>query len=206
MTADEFYEWVHRPENRGRWFELERGEVVELPPPTKLHGFVCLSVGQVLWAFAARRKKGYPVGNDAGVVVEESPDTVRGPDVSFYEDGRTVETMERGYAVKPPRLVVEVLSPNDKMTRVHTRIGQFFKRGVEMVWVLDPEVRCVTVFLPDSYPTVHDENEELSGGAVLPDFRCRVSEFFALPGAPPEPPKAKPRRTKKKAPPDESPS
>jgi len=35
MTADEFYEFTCRPENARRWFELVRGEVIELPPPRK---------------------------------------------------------------------------------------------------------------------------------------------------------------------------
>ena len=29
MTVQEFLEFVHRPENRDRFFELERGEIVE---------------------------------------------------------------------------------------------------------------------------------------------------------------------------------
>lgn len=41
MTAEEFYDWVHQPGNEDRLFELEEAEVVEMPPPRKLHGFVC---------------------------------------------------------------------------------------------------------------------------------------------------------------------
>jgi Uma2 family endonuclease len=44
MTAEEFYDWVHRPENVNKWFELVRGEVIELPPPTRPHGVVCMNI------------------------------------------------------------------------------------------------------------------------------------------------------------------
>lgn len=49
ITATEFYDMVMQPENRGRHFELDRGEVIELPPPGKFHGFVCgnVSVGAI---------------------------------------------------------------------------------------------------------------------------------------------------------------
>ena len=57
MTADEFCDFVHRPENAGKWFELERGEVIELPPPQKPHGFVCANVAFLLMKYAAERKK-----------------------------------------------------------------------------------------------------------------------------------------------------
>ena len=33
-------------------------------------------------------------------------------------------------------------------------------------------------------PRVLDEADELDGNDVLPDFRCRVAEFFAVPGKP----------------------
>jgi Uma2 family endonuclease len=182
MTAAEFYDWVHRPENRDKFFELERGKVVQMPPPSKYHGFVCGNVSGILRNYACQSKSGYPCSNDSGIQVENDPDTVRGPDVSYHVDEQTADTMERKYAATPPRLVVEVLSPNDQTTRVNRRISQFLKRGVALVWLVDPEVRSVTIYRADRYHVVVDETEELTGEEVLPDFRCRVAEFFARPG------------------------
>ncbi len=48
MTAEEFWDFVHRPENRDRCFDLVRGEVVEMSKPCKRHGVVCVCVGVVL--------------------------------------------------------------------------------------------------------------------------------------------------------------
>jgi Uma2 family endonuclease len=182
MTADEFYDWVHRPENQDRYFELERGAVIEMPPPSKPHGFVCMNASGILRDFARQRKRGYPCSNDAGLIVEEGPDTVRGPDVSFYEDDQNLDTMDRKYALQPPRLVVEVLSPNDKQSKTNARISQYLKRGVPLVWLIDPELRIVTVYRSGKDLYTRDNGEELTGEDVLPDFRCRVAEFFALPG------------------------
>jgi Uma2 family endonuclease len=182
MTADEFYDWVHRPENQDRFFELERGEVVEMPPPGKPHGFVCGNASRMLGVFASQRKRGYTCTNDAGLIVEEGPDTVRGPDVSFYEDDQNLDTMDKKYARQPPRLVVEVLSPNDKQSKTNVRISQYLKRGVPLVWLIDPELRIVTVYRSGKDLYTRDNGEELTGEDVLPDFRCRVAEFFALPG------------------------
>lgn len=184
MNAPEFLDWVHREENRGKFFELERGEVIEMPPPTKFHGFVCGNVSRILGVFAANRRKGYVCTNDAGVIVEENPDTVRGPDISFYEDEQTAADMDRGYAVVPPTLSVDVLSPNERINRVAVRVAQLLNRGVKLVWVIDPEARDVCVYRPDHDPYVLTESDEMSGDEVLPDFRCRVSELFAMPGQP----------------------
>lgn len=182
LTAEEFFEWANRPENRGKNFELERGEILEMPPAGKFHGFVCCNVARILGIFAVQRKKGYPCSNDSGMIVEEAPDTVRGPDVSFYEDDQTADNMERKYAARPPKLVVEVLSPNDQRGKTDRRIKQYLKRGVALVWVVDPEVRTISVNRPGKEFHVIDDTEELTGEDVLPDFRCKAAEFFDLPG------------------------
>lgn len=183
MTAAEFYDWAHRPENEGRCFELDRGEVEEMPPPGKHHGFVCGNIAGILRNFAIQRRKGYVCTNDAGMLVEQDPDTVRGPDVTFYEDAQTTIDMERQYAVRPPLLAVEAASPNDRLNRTMRRVTQMLNGGVGQVWLVDPEGRDVTVHRRGQDPLHLTEEQEITGDPVLPDFRCRVAEFFARPGA-----------------------
>ena len=183
MTAAEFFTWVHRPENRNRFFELDRGEVVEMPPPGKYHGFVCGNIAGILRTFAIQRRKGYVCTNDAGLLVEQDPDTVRGPDVTFYEDAQTAADMDRQYAARPPLLAVEVLSPQDRFNRTTRRITQMLRAGVAVVWLVDPEGRDVSVCRLGQDPVLVAEGQELNGDPVLPDFRCRVADFFAVPGA-----------------------
>jgi Uma2 family endonuclease len=183
MSADEFFDWVHIPENDGRFFELERGEVVETPPPGKLHGFVCANIACILWIYARQRKKGYVCTNDTGVIVERDPDTVRGVDVTFYEDGRTADDMERKYAADPPVLAVEVVSPNDRTNRMLRRVTELLKIGVREVWVIDPQARDVSICRTGRDPEILGFEKELVTTEILPGFRCLISEFFAAPGA-----------------------
>jgi Uma2 family endonuclease len=55
MTAEEFYDFCHRPENRHRLYELERGEVVEMSRPGAQHGVACINVGVILTLYARQR-------------------------------------------------------------------------------------------------------------------------------------------------------
>lgn len=182
MTAAEFFTWVHRPENRNRYFELDRGEVVEMPPPGKHHGFVCGNVAGILRNFAIQRRKGYVCTNDSGILIEQDPDTVRGCDVTFYEDAQTAADMDRQYAARPPLLAVEAMSPQDRVNRTIRRIAQML-HGVAVVWLVDPEGRDGSVYRAGQDPLLVLEGHELSGDPVLPDFHCCIAEFFAVPGA-----------------------
>jgi Uma2 family endonuclease len=181
MTAEEFCDWVHEPAQDDKWFELVRGEVIELPPPRKPHGVVCIKVGAVLERYTMERGSGYVAGNDSGVILERDPDTVRGPDVALYEDADTFAELHPKYGEVPPRLAVEVLSPDDRASQVMEKINDYLRNGVSMVWVIDPATRKVTVHRPDRPQTQVGEDGELTGEDILPGFRCRVADFFRLP-------------------------
>ncbi len=182
MTAEEFFDWSHLPENRDRHFELEEGEIVEMSLPGQRHGVVCGNASWILGSFTRQRKKGFVCTNDTGLILERDPDTVRGADVALYDEAKRYDELNIKYTEGLPLLAVEVLSPNDRPGKMMRRIGQFLAKGVSLVWVLDPEARDVTVFRQGQVPVVLEENEELTGMDVLPDFRCRVAEFFVMPG------------------------
>jgi Uma2 family endonuclease len=179
MTAEEFYDWSHQPENRERRFELEHGEVVEMSLPGKLHCLVCGNASGILWLYRRTAKNGNVYTNDMGIVLERDPDTVRGPDVAYYLEKTKYEDQERKYPDTMPALVVEVLSPNDRIGKMQKRINRFLAKGVAMVWLLDPDSQTVTVYLPAQLPIVLEGDEEVGGQGVLPGFQCKAAEFFA---------------------------
>ena len=81
-----------------------------------------------------------------------------------------------------PTLAVEVMSPNDYPGKMMRRVTQFLEKGISLVWLLDPQARNLTVFRPDRQPVVLEEGDELTGMDVLPDFHCRVADFFRVAG------------------------
>ncbi len=98
LTAEEFFAWCNRPENRDRHFELERGRVVEVSRPGELHGVVCANVIWALNSYVRRRRKGYVCANDTGIIWEHDPDIVRGPDVVFYDVARPFAELNPKYS------------------------------------------------------------------------------------------------------------
>ena len=197
MTAEEFFEFVICPENDGRWLELVRGEVLELSRPTMPHGVVCTNVGRILGNYTFAKRKGFVVSNDAGVILERHPDTVRGPDLAYFEGVKTFADLPAKWAETPPRLAVEILSPSDRADQINDKLTDYLDNGVELVWIVDPGVRTVTVYTQENGPRVFTENQTLTGGAVLPDFQCKVADFFYMPEEV-EVKKPTPRKRKKK--------
>lgn len=186
MSAEEFSDWVQRPENSDKWFELVRGEVIELPAPTRPHGVVAVRVASILSRYVEDRGEWYVASNDSGVILERDPDTVRGPDVALYNDAATFEELHPKYGEVPPLLAVEILSPGDRPGKVMRKIKDYLRAGVGLVWLIDPETRNVTVYQPGREPSLVEQDQELAGEDVLPGFSCLAGDFFRLrkqPGA-----------------------
>jgi Uma2 family endonuclease len=182
MTAEEFFDFCHRPENRDKRFELERGRIVEMSLPGERHCVVSANSVRILGNYTFQRRKGYVLGNDPDLIIERDPDTIRGPDVALYDELREYKELNLKYSDRPPKLLVEVLSPNDKPGQVIRRIYRFLAMGVTLVWVLELEDRNLTVFRSGKEPVEFKADQEVPGEEVLPDLSVKVAEFFAMPG------------------------
>ncbi len=70
------------------------------------------------------------------VRVQVSATRFRIPDVCV-----TIGAPGEGIVKTPPFLCVEILSPEDRMSRLEVRIQDYLRMGVPNVWVLDPLTR-----------------------------------------------------------------
>jgi Uma2 family endonuclease len=182
MTADEFWDFCQRPENQERSFELIRGEVVEMSRPTRSHGVVCLNVGFELKLWLRTYRVGHLATNDSGVVLEEDPDSVVGPDVAYYSEASRFSDLHPKWGDVPPVLAVEVLSPSDRPINVSNKVTAYLNNGVQVVWLIDYEEQRVSVLRPNQSAVVLTIADRLNGGLELPGFECAVANFFAVEG------------------------
>ncbi len=176
ITAEEFARLSNPPD--GSKQELVRGVIEIMPPPGFRHGARQVRVVTLLDQFARSTRKGR-VTVESGVITEHDPDTVRGPDVSFWSVDRLPLDLEpEGYPLVVPDLCVEILSPGNTMRKILEKLREYFASGVRIVWIVDPEERTVMVYRSIEEGRIFHETATLSGEDVLPGFTCRVSEFF----------------------------
>jgi len=182
MTAEEFFDFANRPENRDKHFELVKGEVVKVSRPGDRNGAECARVASKLVGYTEAIKRGHVTTNDTGIVLERDPDTVRGADVALYMEKVRYRQLKVKYEVRLPKLIVEVLSPNDRQGKMQKRINELLEKGVSMAWLLDPEAETLTIYMPNRQPIVLESHEEVKGLKLLPEFHCKAADFFVMPG------------------------
>lgn len=165
--------------NNGRPTELVRGRVVEMNLPKFRHGKICSKVDRIYGYFADENDLGHMVTNDTGIITERNPDTLRGADVAFYSYQRLPKGKgPKGYPSVTPNVVFEVLSPDDRWSKVLEKVAEYLNAGVDVAYVLDPESETVHIYRPDAPEVKLTGDDEL----ILPEFstelQVKISSFF----------------------------
>ena len=78
--------------------------------------------------------------------IQIAPRKYRVPDVCIYKEPAPRDAIFS----TPPFIVIEVLSPEDRMSRVRQKIEEYLAFGVLYVWLVDPEARRVDVYTASS--------------------------------------------------------
>jgi Uma2 family endonuclease len=175
ITAEEY---ARMPDD-GRFTELVRGRIVELPPPTFVHGWICSNIALNLGVHVERHGLGRIATNHSGIVTRRGPDTVRGADVAFYSYARIPRgTTPVLYPAVSPDLVFEVRSSSDRWPDILAKVTEYLRAGVLVICVLDPEPMQAHLYYPDQPPRILGPDDELTLPECLGDFRVVVRRFF----------------------------
>lgn len=175
LTAEEF---AAMPE-LGRFTELVKGEVIDVPPPSYTHGKVCFKVAFALGTHVVPRDIGHILTNDSGIVTERDPDSVRGAGVAYFSYERVPKNVTpRVYPDVSPELVFEVMSPDDVFREVMAKADEYLAAGVLLVFVIDPDRQQAMLFRKGELGTLFGPADELVFPGVLPDLRIPVRPLF----------------------------
>jgi len=75
---------------------------------------------------------------------------------------------------QPPLLCIEILSPEDRASRVHEKIRDYLHMGVLEVWVVDPSARSIRIFKGSTMV------EQAAGEVTVPEtsIALALSDIF----------------------------
>ena len=113
--------------------EYRDGVLVERSLPDYLHS---KTQGLLVALFAALRKA-FPVFVCPELRVQVRTGLIRIPDISVYYPN---EPQERVPAT-PPFVAIEILSPDDKMANVRSKLAEYRTWGVSHAWLVDAHSR-----------------------------------------------------------------
>ena len=175
LTVEQF---LALPDTDDRMRELDRGQVIEMAPPSLLRCLISSRLLGVLWNFIERSGLDLFVAQSAGFALTD--DTMRVPDVFVVAKSRVNPSakVKGGWLQVAPDLAIEVVSPNDSAADLDLKIHRYLESGTSSVWVVYPQTRRVMLYRGAEVRAELSESMELTEPDLLPGFRLTVREIF----------------------------
>lgn len=182
VTRAEFAEFMERPENAHRKFELIDGEIVE-KIPNYPHGIIILLIGRLIWNWIDAQSE--PPGwaaTDALHQLPEDNENSRRPDISYFRAREGRELVDEGVTPFMPDLAVEVQSPRDSVPFMRRTAAYYISKGVSLVWIFYPNTRLVEIYRANGEIEFVKEDDVLDGGDVLPGLKIELGKIWKKAG------------------------
>jgi Uma2 family endonuclease len=161
LSLEEFHRrYDGEKPNYEYWF----GEAVQKPMATDLHGVIQFVVMMLL--------KGLGWYPRSEVTLKLVPDAEPVPDVIAWRH----RVKREAYATTPVDLGIEILSPQDRLTKTIDKGKYYLKWGIPNVWIIDPETRTAWMMTPEHPEGVHIPSD---GNLVAGDTVIGLAEIFA---------------------------
>lgn len=103
--------------------------------------------------------------------VQVSETRIRVPDLCVSQRGDPRDQFVR----TPPLICIEVLSPEDKLSRLQARVDDCVSLGVEHIWVVDPVTRHAYTAGPTGFIEVRSGEFTVPGTPI----RVALADLFA---------------------------
>ena len=168
MTLEEFLE------SDLEGYEYIKGELIPVPPTSMEHGDISINLVFRLGSYIRENQLGRIYIPDTGFKVGER---VLMPDIAFLSNEHLPDDRSKTSPI-PPDLAVEVVSPTDILHRVEEKAFVYLEAGTQLVWVLKPVSKTVTVYRSEVDIKLLTRNDLLTGEEVVKGFSCQVAELF----------------------------
>lgn len=181
MPDDGVRRWIINGELREQQMETGEfnGQIMTIR--NRFHSTTMANVTGELYAWrrSLPEPRGVVVCGEAGVLLPNGPENAVGVDVAYVpSEVMVVQTDETTVIHGVPTLIVEILSPTTQTGQINERVRTYHRAGVPLVWVIDPDPRTVSIRRRGVRPVVVNDEQELTGGDVLPGFTVPVARLF----------------------------
>jgi Uma2 family endonuclease len=161
VPVEEYLSTVYRPDR-----DFVDGVIEERNLGEYDHGK--LQAELIIYLGGLRKKLGFRVVSEQRMRVKAN--RYRVPDICVVVGPEPQEQI----FTKPPFLCIEILSPEDRMTRMQERIDDYLEFGVRYVWVVNPQSRKAWVYTAEGMREVKDGVLRTAD----PEISVPLSELF----------------------------
>ena len=160
VSLEEYLHTVYEPD-----CEYLDGELIERNMGETYHG----SLQNLIGSWLTQHRKEFGIQAVLETRVQTKPRRFQVPDISV-----TVGKLKGRILREPPFLCIEILSPEDRASRIQVKIDKYLAFGVRYIWLIDLEERRAWSFMSEGR---QEAGDVLS--TTNPDIQLPIGELFA---------------------------
>ncbi len=163
-----------RMSSDGKKWELVQGRLRSVPTGAR-HGWIGFRLAGRLYTVLPDTLTAF----DSSMGFRMEGGNIRSPDLSVMRKERIPEGMPPLEFINgAPDLAIEIVSPTEKGSELLEKIAEYFESGSQEVWLLFPERKQVYRYRAPLEVEILNEDDLLTGGALVPQFEVRVGDLF----------------------------
>ena len=175
MSLEKFLQW-EQPEDHYKyeWIDGNLEKTEYMMKNTEL--FIVKNIQQQFEKTDAKKKGGLLA---AETIVKLSETIVRIPDLAYFSEKQIVDAYKEN-AQPIPIFIIEIISPNEKGTKIERKALEYFEAGVQVIWQVYPELEMVKVLTSPKLVKVCFEKDVCSTRPAVPGLEITVKELFGV--------------------------
>ena len=154
------------------------GTVIIMPPTDPETGDRCSLISRRLGNWADLTKRGLVTGPDAGFRLLNGARL--SPDAAWRDAERWKQARKSGkkYPAFAPEFVIELRSPEDKLSALLDKMEVYIDGGVQLAWLIDPMKRQVHIYRPGGATETLSNPASVTGEGPVEGFVLDLSGIF----------------------------
>ncbi len=170
-TLAEFIDWEAPVD--GYKYEWNDGDIIKSEKMKKKHLKLIYGLSKLFDGTSAKKQQGLLIPEQD---VKLTGIQLRRPDLAYFSGEQIANSDENEEPI--PSFVIEVISPTDDAIKIETKVIEYFKAGVQVLWHIFPENQTIYVYTSRKTVTICTDDDICSASPAITDFQISVNDLL----------------------------
>lgn len=159
--------------------ELIDGKIRKMGNNNRTQSELVIRFGVLIEPYARPVGKFY--GGDVSIIIDPDKNRTRAADLAFLSSEKVAKLGDCAGLDHAPELIIEIVSPSNTWEHVQDKIDDYFRIGVQQVWIVSPGAKKIFVHTSaiDTQGYAIEDSAEIDLSPIIPGLVISLTDVFS---------------------------